>query len=523
MQGYKPVTRSQAKSGSMVGERMKKDFVIFTKSEVQGGNMTIYCRRRHELSVNHWSKASTAGRQLLKNYKPNNSPPSFKNATVTKFSKNVTMRWDNFLSFWNVLKPRIHNFFLEICCAYYNPAPANWKQLVILIIECSLLALLNGIFLYIWLSSYLHYDSQPILILSVIVSIFTFCVFFLVHPVRCILTIMIPSICTKQGRNLFWSSSFMVIMFQILPNILTNIRSVFQTMKCVSQHSSENILNSTQVFQAIVRDVIKVVTNVKDEMANVGFTKITRGMKIDASIETSLISRQILKAAENIKEDFLNVELQLKNGVLMTNRILAGVFILYLLFNATWYLKCYLTDLEFDNAYITKRLEMLALEKNAPDLLLRSSEKLIKSTGLKFSREELCVCLIHVLILFLFVMLTALVVLGDHMAFQFAMVVGNWVYDLPPMHVTLQLNYLIFLPLEGDWRNRDFSFLLPLAGPLQIQPVRYWALARFGLDSEAYYGIIGGLNTHRGLLPSTGGWGRSAFSATPPTEPQKKV
>ncbi|XP_053308727.1 osteoclast stimulatory transmembrane protein [Spea bombifrons] len=346
---------------------------------------------------------------------------------------------------WTILMPRSKGFFKEVWFAYSRPVPADRKQLLMLIVACALFSVFGGIFLHQWLCNRLHYNPQSMTILSTIVVLLTVCVLVLVHPIRCVLTIVLPMVGSKQCRNLLWSTCFMVIMFNILPNIATNIQAVFQTIKCVSQHSLESVLNSTHHFRVIVENTTGILTKVTDEMAKMTLTPITRRLSISANVETSLIESQILKTSKNIKEDFAIVQFQFKDTALTCNRILEGCFIFYVLFNASLYLKRYLTDLEFDNSYITKQLEELAVEKKVSHLLMTSSKRLIKSTGLKLSKEELCTCLVHVLTMSLFILMTVPIVVADHVVFHFGMVVVEWVDNLPPIHITLQMKYEVNL------------------------------------------------------------------------------
>uniref|UniRef100_A0A8C5Q6W8 Dendritic cell-specific transmembrane protein-like domain-containing protein n=1 Tax=Leptobrachium leishanense TaxID=445787 RepID=A0A8C5Q6W8_9ANUR len=343
------------------------------------------------------------------------------------------------INIWKVLFPKIHILILEICSAYFNPVPTSKKQLLILAVECFLLSLTNGILLHKWLSTYLQYDPQSVYILAITVAVFMFCVLMLVHPVRCIFGIIIPSIGTKQGRNFLWSAGFMVIILNILPNIITNIRVVFHAMKCITQHSSESILNSTHVLKPIIEDIRSNINTVKD---NLGYST-PRKLNIEASVDTAFISGQILKVSENIKEEFISIESGLREGMVLSNRILAGFFITNLLFSSIWYLKRYLTDLKFDNTYITKQLEMLASKRNASRLLPSSSGWLIKSTGVKLSRDELCTSLVHMLILSIFILFTTLAVVGDHMTYQIAVLLGNTVDKVPEINVTFEVQYYV--------------------------------------------------------------------------------
>ncbi|MEE6521933.1 hypothetical protein FKM82_020296, partial [Ascaphus truei] len=351
----------------------------------------------------------------------------------------------NWNRFQKVVFARAPVLFLGAWSAYSRPVPANRKQLITLIIVCALLSLSNGLFLYNWLITSLQYESQPSAVLSIIVGIFLFCTLVLMHPIRCILTIIIPTMGTKQGRRLLLSSCFMITTFNIVPNIIANIQTILQMIKCISQHSSERLLNSTCLWEKATGDVSRMVAEVNAEIAKAALKPFRRDVTFFAHTETSLVSSQILQTTERIKEDFITVESLFKDSILSANRVLAGFFIVYLLLNATWYLKCYLTDLKFDNSYITQKLEKLAEANKASHMLSCSPKRLIKSTGLTLSREERCSCLFRMAILSLFVLLTALIIASDHFAFKFATKAGTWVKSLPAAQITLQIKYDVVL------------------------------------------------------------------------------
>ncbi|KAM4622244.1 osteoclast stimulatory transmembrane protein [Discoglossus pictus] len=342
-----------------------------------------------------------------------------------------TLAYQNYCQ--KIIFPWVQNLFQEFWSAYSRPVPSSLKEL---------------------------YNYEPSAILSTTVAIFIFGILLLTHPIRCVLTIMIPTIGTKQGRRLLLSTCFMIVAFNIIPNLVTNITSTSQKIKCISQHSSEQILNSTMYFEAVTEDISGIVTKFiyeVDKVKNFPLTPKQRNAKISAHSEISLVERQILKTTESIKDDFLAIEFLIKNSMLVTNRILACFFIMYLLFNGTWYLKRYLTDIKFDNSYITNKLERLAMEKEASQVLSCSTNRLIRSTGLKLSKKELWTCAFRMLILSLFIVPTALIIASDHITFQFTTAVGKWIDNLPAMQIALQVKYNVrikwFGAIKSNFQN----------------------------------------------------------------------
>ncbi|OCT62304.1 osteoclast stimulatory transmembrane protein [Xenopus laevis] len=345
---------------------------------------------------------------------------------------------------WNVL-----NVLKDVWCAYSNPIPKNRTQLLLLIILCCIISASIGLLLHNWLFRSLHYHTLLTVTLSSVVSTITFIVLVLMHPIRCMVTIMLPVMGTKQGRRLLLSICFMQIALKIIPNIISNMRAVPRTLGCISRHSAEMLLNSTFLFQTTITDI--------NHLAKYDpFETKTSNVGISAQVNTSLVCDRISKISEKVQKDLTAVALLFKDRVLLSNRIIAGIFVLVLLFNATWYLKRYLTDLKFDNLYITKRLEKLALENNGSHLLTSSRVKLIRSTGLKLSKMEILHYIIRSLILVSFGLFIAMTIAVDHITYQFALTVGEWVEKVPSVQIEFDIKYRATINLGLLTMNRPF-------------------------------------------------------------------
>lgn len=336
---------------------------------------------------------------------------------------------------------RVHHRFQELSVIYSNPVPKDWKQTLLLIILCFIFSSIAGTFLYIWLSRSLQYESFFASVLALTTAFLTCIILVLIHPIRCILTIIIPTLGTKQGRRLLLSTCFMLMAINILPNIFRNLQNIFHIIRCMSQHSSESVLNSTSIFRHMTDECRNMVKKTTDVMAGLRF-KFAPEVNLFANIDTSVVSYQISEVANNMKKDFETVELVFKDLTLVANRVFAGCFILYVLFNSTWYLRHYLSNIKFDNKYITRQLAEMAQNNNITDLSNNgSSLSLIRSTGFKMSRQELGSILFRVLGILVFALLSALIIVMDHIVFQLAGEVGNWVESLPAMQVDFYMHY----------------------------------------------------------------------------------
>ncbi|XP_069611774.1 osteoclast stimulatory transmembrane protein [Ranitomeya imitator] len=356
--------------------------------------------------------------------------------TLQKASNMRSSCWQDFKKIYL----KVPDWLWELSAAYSDPVPKDWKQTLQLFILCFVFTCLAGTFLFIWLSYSLEYNSLLACVLAISTAFVLCIILILIHPIRCILTIIIPTLGTKQGRRLLLSTCFMFMALNILPNIFRNLKNIFNIIRCISQHSSEEVLNSTSTFRDLTIELRNIIKKTADVMAGLQL-KFSPEVKLLANINTSLVSNQISAVGNNMKKDFETMELAFKDLHLVANRVIAGCFIFYVLYNSTWYLRNYLTNIKFDNKYITRQLVEMAQKNNITDLNNCSSLRLIKSTGFKMSRKELGSILFRLLSILVFALLSVLILAMDHIVFHLAVKVGNWVEKLPTMQVTFYMNY----------------------------------------------------------------------------------
>ncbi|XP_069807977.1 osteoclast stimulatory transmembrane protein-like [Dendropsophus ebraccatus] len=357
---------------------------------------------------------------------------------------------------------RVRDWFQELSAACSNPVPKDWKQTLLLCILCSVFSSIAGASLHIWLSQTLQYGSSFTFVLALTTAIIICIVLVLIHPVRCILTMIIPTLGTKQGRRLLLSTCFMFMAVEILPNIFRNLKNIFHIIRCISQHSAERILDSTRTFQNMTVELSNAVKKTTDVMAQLQL-KTPLEVNFFADINTQEISNQISIVGNNMKNDFETVELVFKDLILLSNRVFAGCFVLYVLFSSSSYLRNYLTDIRFDNKYITRQLMEMAQKYNITDK--GSSLGLIKATGLKMSGKEFGSILFRLLVTLVFALLSALIIAMDHIVYQLVKEFGKWGGNLPAMEVTFFMRYnayVSFSIFSKEITLSDVSFPLSL-------------------------------------------------------------
>ncbi|KAJ7332001.1 hypothetical protein JRQ81_014181 [Phrynocephalus forsythii] len=362
-------------------------------------------------------------------------------------------QWDNLkrADVWTYcqknLLPRIQEFTREAWMAYSTPVPSNYRQLFSLFLMCCGIAGSVGGLFYCWMFSSLQYSSKFSAATSLITGLTVLLILFLVHPARCVFTITGPTLGTRQGRRLLVSACFMIVAVNIIPNIMGNIQAILQVIKCLCQDSSESLLVSTFLLSNASRDFSHSLKKVMDELPDKLGTPKDSHVHFKTNNNTFFLHQKMANASQGIREDFMQTEVLVQEVILLANRVSAGFFLCCLIFESAWYLKNYLTDLQFDNVYITQKLEDLLQERRATHLLGHSPGKLIKSTGLRLTREELMTCLTHIFLLTLVLMLILITIATDYVAFHFAQAAVTEVTLFPVVSISFQIKYDVKLKI----------------------------------------------------------------------------
>lgn len=319
---------------------------------------------------------------------------------------------------------------------YSKPVPADSRELWALFLQCSCITVLLGGLFYNWLFASLEYPQHISIAMAVTFSLLLLLALFLLHPVRCAFSITMPTLGTKQGRKLLLSACIMIAVVNITPNIISNIKTLLQVILCISKNSSESLLNSTDLLE-------NASWKLGDEIKNYAILKPMDGHFQFSLMKNNSWINQVHLAGEKARKDFLAVEVLVKDCVRAGNKLVAAFSVLYLCFESIWYLKNYLTNLRFDNIYITKKLQRLAEDGGASHLLVGSAQRLIRPTGLRMSREELMLCLAQALRLSVALLLVLVVVALEHLIFGVADVAVRRMAQLSAVPITLSIKYQV--------------------------------------------------------------------------------
>ncbi|XP_039555729.1 solute carrier family 13 member 3 isoform X2 [Passer montanus] len=335
------------------------------------------------------------------------------------------------------LFPKVHRTMADLWWIYSKPVPADSRELWTLFLQCSCIAAVIGGLFYNWMFASLEYSWHLSTATAISFTLLLLLTLFLVHPARCVFSMIMPTLGTKQGRKLLFSTCIMIAVVNITPNIISNIKTILQVIQCICKSSSDSLLNSTALLEKVsweFGDAIQEATHSIYKPMNGHF-------RFSLFQNSSLIYQKMHLTGEKMSREFLSLEELVKDSVRVANRLAAGFFMLYLCFESTCYLKNYLTNMSFDNFYITKKLERLAVDRRATHLLVSSSKKLMRPTGLKLSRQEVALCLVQAMLVTVALVLMLVLVAMDHFAFSVADTAVRKAAQFSAVPVTLGIKY----------------------------------------------------------------------------------
>lgn len=246
---------------------------------------------------------------------------------------------------------------------------------------------------------------------------------------------ILPTVCTKQGRKLLITASVMILVLNVIPNITVNVGAVARILKCTAEGFAKTLLNSSEPLNKAKTDLVEEAIKVKWEDLSI----VTNLRTLDhyTHIDVSDVKSMFTKIIRKIEVNFSHARNLLREYKLLSNRILAAVFVALLIAESARYLKSYLTSVHFDNGYISKEL----LQKMPVDE--RPAKNKINLENCKVISQECSSCFLSLIVVTLYFIAITLIVVLDHVVYYIVQMIVPWLLDFPPTSAVISVNYKV--------------------------------------------------------------------------------
>ncbi|XP_062378174.1 osteoclast stimulatory transmembrane protein-like [Sardina pilchardus] len=292
----------------------------------------------------------------------------------------------------------------------------------------------------------------------------------LVHPARCILSILIPSLGTQQGRKILVSTVMTLTIATCVPNMVRNVNWTAFLIRCSSHSLMEGVLNSSRMMDHVLSDM-------NEWAAEMPLSSGKKRLVLKQEINLLDIWREISNMTHSMKAELQSLHDSLDGASSVLQKLTGAALVAMVLGSSSMYLVGYLTDLKYDNVYMSRRLTTSLAGSGDATLPVKYQHRLVKTSGVKMMRAEVQRCVWGVAVLGFYAILCFSLIGLDHFIYRALEMLLTWTNDMPGItyHITVYLEIggkaIGFIPFTMKEFNRGYSHGLPLLPAHCVTPL----------------------------------------------------
>lgn len=289
--------------------------------------------------------------------------------------------------------------------------------------------------LLVWMVFSLAYDLTAVAILAGVCVFPMTMLLMLVHPVRCTLSILIPSLGTQQGCKILISTMMTLTIATCVPNMVRNVNWTAFLIRCSSQSQIEGVLNSSQITDQVMNDISEWTAKMP---GSGGKSHITLRQDIDVLA----VWRDISNMTQNMRVEIHSLHDSLNFASSVLQKLTGAALVVMVVTNASMYLIGYLTDMKYDNVYASQRLLASLAASGDATLPTKYQGRLVKTSGVRMVQSEVQRCVWGVVVLGFYTILCFTLIGLDHFVYRTLELLLTWTNDIPGItcHITVHLD-----------------------------------------------------------------------------------
>ncbi|XP_036429445.1 osteoclast stimulatory transmembrane protein-like [Colossoma macropomum] len=318
--------------------------------------------------------------------------------------------------------------------AYSKPCPSGACEMLTLILLCILVSFTISTLLFVWMVFSLGYTHFVAGILTGVSALVMLLLLILVHPVRCVITVTVPSLGTKQGRKIILSTALLYAITSCVPNITNNMARSLHMMKCSAGNITHSVLESCNVPKEALRDIENKLADLPLISSRDYF------FKLESDVDVKDMEKSLSQVSESVKADLAMLHSTVGQVSQVLKKIIAALFVVLMIGSSVVYVKGYLTHIKHDNVYQSHQL-MEALQRVSGDVTLPRSykKKLVKTSGVRMSARELKRGLWGMLALLIYALMCGIMLGLDHFVYRSLQSLLAWTSDIPDIRATVHV------------------------------------------------------------------------------------
>ncbi|KAL7890152.1 hypothetical protein AOLI_G00024100 [Acnodon oligacanthus] len=354
--------------------------------------------------------------------------------------------------------------------AYSKPCPSDACEMLTLIFLCVLVSSTISTLLFVWMVFSLAYTHFVAGIVTCVSACVMLVLLILVHPVRCVVTVTVPSLGTKQGRKIILSTALLYAITSCVPNITNNMTRSLHMMKCSAGNITHSMLESSNVPKAALRDI----GNKLASLPSIGSREYF--FKLESDVDVKDMEKSLSQVSEHVKADLATLRSTVGQTSQIVKKIIAALFVVLMIGSSVVYVNGYLTHIKHDNVYQSHQL-MEALQRMGGDVTLPRSykKKLVKTSGVRMSAREVKRGLWGMLALLIYALMCGIMLGLDHFVYRSLQSLLAWASDIPDIraavHVqmTIKGTYIGLIHHEIQQLNRYYPYTVSMLPPGCVQ------------------------------------------------------